>query len=101
MLRQGDVLLVPVQNIPAAATPVQRDQGRIVLAYGEATGHAHAISEPGVEILEYERTHYLRVPKEGACLVHEEHGPIALAPGDYEVRIQREYTPEAIRTVVD
>ena len=44
MVRQGDVLLVPVDAIPEAAKPVARDHGRVVLAYGEATGHAHAIS---------------------------------------------------------
>ena len=34
-------------------------------------------------------------------LTHQEHAPIALAPGAYRVTRQREYTPEAIRTVAD
>ncbi|MFD0592628.1 hypothetical protein ACFQZ4_08715 [Catellatospora coxensis] len=34
-------------------------------------------------------------------LVHEEHGPIALAAGAYRVVRQREYFPGAIRPVAD
>ena len=34
-------------------------------------------------------------------LVHEQHAAIVLGPGVYEVVRQREYTPEAIRRVVD
>lgn len=51
MLRQGDVLLVEVtEEIPAEAKKVERDHGRVVLAYGEATGHAHAIPHPGATL---------------------------------------------------
>ena len=42
----------------------------------------------------------LRLP-EGVEVVHEEHGTVILAPGDYRVTIQREYSPEAIRNVID
>ena len=41
--RQGDVGLIPVASLPDGAKKVPRDKGRIVLAYGEVTGHAHAI----------------------------------------------------------
>jgi hypothetical protein len=34
-------------------------------------------------------------------VIHEEHQPITLEPGIYRVWQQREYTPEAIRRVVD
>jgi hypothetical protein len=34
-------------------------------------------------------------------VVHEEHGPITLDPGMWRVVRQREYHPEAIRTVMD
>jgi hypothetical protein len=37
----------------------------------------------------------------GATIVHEEHGPITLPPGDYQITIQREYEPESIRNVQD
>ena len=41
--RQGDVLIRQVNEIPSQAK-VKKNVGRIVLAYGEVTGHAHAIS---------------------------------------------------------
>jgi hypothetical protein len=33
-------------------TPVARDKGRVILAYGEQTGHAHALVDPNVELFE-------------------------------------------------
>lgn len=44
-IRQGDVLLTPVQSLPAGCVEVPNDRNRIVLAYGEVTGHAHAIAD--------------------------------------------------------
>ena len=35
------------------------------------------------------------------ALDHEEHGEHYCPPGEYRVRIQREYTPDAVRQVVD
>lgn len=99
-LRQGDVALIPVNEIPKAAKIGKRDGGRIVLAYGEVTGHAHAILDKAVKVYEHEGTRYIRVPR-AAKLQHEEHGAIALAPGDYEVRLQREYVEKEIRRVAD
>jgi hypothetical protein len=102
--RQGDVLLVAVRAIPDDARLVPRDQGRIVLALGEATGHAHAIADPQATLLEtdlHERfVHVLR--EGGALLCHEEHDPILLPQGAYQVRRQREYAPGAVwRMVAD
>jgi hypothetical protein len=48
--RQGDVFLQPVSTIPANATAAARDKGRVVLAYGEVTGHAHAILDREADI---------------------------------------------------
>lgn len=46
-IRQGDVLLVYVDQIPANATENANDAlGRAVLAYGEVSGHAHLIEAP-------------------------------------------------------
>jgi hypothetical protein len=100
--RQGDVLLVRRTRLPRGTKPVPRDRGRIVLAYGEVTGHAHAIDEEFAELVEVEKQRFLRVPgKEVATLVHEEHAAIEVPPGIYEVRQQREYSPEEIRNVAD
>lgn len=101
MVRQGDVLLLPVGAIPGTAKKGERDKGRIVLAYGEISGHAHAITEEAVQLLEHEGARYLRVPEKGASLKHEEHREIALAPGEYRIVTQKEYTPKAIVNVLD
>lgn len=53
MYRQGDVLIVALDEseVPAPfldATGELRDgRGRLVLALGEVTGHAHAVQGPG------------------------------------------------------
>lgn len=106
MFRQGDVLLRRVSEIPTDAVVAdKKDQfgnDRIVLAYGEVTGHAHAIHDlDSVDVfVKGDGTMYLEVKSE-ASLQHEEHATIALPPGNYERVIQREYSPEEIRNVAD
>jgi hypothetical protein len=95
MVRQGDVFVVAAESIPTAATEVPRDNGRIVLAYGEVTGHAHAIADSGAVLLASPDTEdrFLRImDASGVELRHEEHATITLEPGEYVVRRQREYT---------
>jgi hypothetical protein len=101
MYRQGDVLLVPATGVPAGAEKVARDNGRLVLALGEATGHAHAVETLGAELFSSTADRYLKVPSTGASLVHEEHGTIKLPEGTYKVVLQREYTPQQNLRVCD
>lgn len=121
--RQGDVFLVP-SEIPSDVRPGKLDNNRIVLAYGEVTGHAHAIEMVDAVSIhekdcsgEWDGCHlhqsndprattahvhrFLRVDGEPVELKHEEHDAHVIAPGDYEARIQREYSPEEIRNVAD
>lgn len=95
MLRQGDILLVPVKDLPAGLKEVPRQNGRIVLAEGEVTRHFHAIEAPEAtfhaESLEEIEGRFLTVEAEVA-LEHPEHDTVVLAPGNYEVRRQREYS---------
>lgn len=106
MYRQGDVLVRKVDKIPEAAK-LEPKAARVVLAYGEVTGHAHAIAQALARAYTMEQAgiaarRFLEVVgKRGAQLRHEEHAPIALPPGLYEITIQREYSPEAIRNVAD
>lgn len=46
MYRQGDVLIIalPMPHLATKMAPAPLEDGRVVLAHGEATGHAHAIS---------------------------------------------------------
>ncbi|CAL9352567.1 hypothetical protein [Streptomyces sp. enrichment culture] len=108
MYRQGDVLLVPVaeEAVPAhvAGAPRERrdGRGRLVLALGEVTGHAHAVVGPGELVREPGPSGpmLLRLPR-GGRVVHEEHAPIALPAGWYRVVRQREYVPGSVRIVAD
>lgn len=99
-LRQGDVFVQAISSVPLGAAR-KEVTGRLVLAFGEQTGHAHAILEiQDVEAYEKDGVTYLRV-KEPVTLRHEEHTELTIPRGDYRVAIQREYTPEAIRNVQD
>ena len=95
--RQGDVAIRKIERLPIAAqTPIDRDGGRIVLAYGEVTGHAHAILEPDTDVrfmgtAELAQRFLEVLAEVGVRLVHEEHDTIDLPAGTYEVIRQREY----------
>lgn len=118
MYRQGDVLLERIEEIPAGALKQAKCE-RIILAHGEMTGHHHSIlgrdadwwrAEPapenaapaaGQSVVGTLVADQFVTVKRATDLVHQEHGPVALAPGNYRVRRQREYQPEAIRNVAD
>ncbi len=104
MYRQGDVLIVPMTgDVPEWADEQPREDGRVVLAHGEATGHAHAILEPGVRFFRDDGAGagLLSVPGGGARVVHEEHAPIQLPPGLFRVIRQREFDAGMARRVAD
>lgn len=108
MYRQGDVLIVPVAqdavppHVEQAAREPRDARGRLVLALGEVTGHAHAVVGPGELVREPGPfgPMLLRLP-EGGRVVHEEHAPIILPKGWYRVVRQREYVPGSVRIVAD
>jgi hypothetical protein len=99
--RQGDVFITRINSIPETATVVPRDNNKVILAYGDVTGHCHAIDATGVSLLRHEGVSYLEIAEALAELHHDEHATIQLPAGKYAVRIQREYTPETIRSVAD
>lgn len=113
LARQGDVLIERIDKLPIGLRQAKRDEsGRIVLAYGETSGHAHAIRDKGVIGLRMagsEDVDYIEVGGSGATLSHEylsgamaDHHPVELAPGTYKVTRQVEYQPKALpRRVVD
>jgi hypothetical protein len=121
--RQGDVLIVMVDSLPKGAVAKPRDNGRVVLAYGEVTGHCHAITErkcvhydaPDAvsaaeallasvgmkrQLTAENAPTFLELAVE-APLQHEEHGTIKLPVGTAVVIRQREYSPTELRSVVD
>lgn len=126
-IRQGDVALVRVKKLPAGCTEVPNDRGRIVLAYGEVTGHAHAIADhlahgsramshaaadevAAAAIARAKAKARLLVAPDGqrflevsetVHLKHEEHSTHAIPPGIYQLPVQVEYTPAELRRVED
>jgi hypothetical protein len=101
MYRQGDVLFKQVKEIPEGGRA--RKSGHIL--EGEATGHIHRVAEAQLaeaEVLDCGAGLFMQVTGEGGVsIVHEEHNPIVLPPGNYEIVRQREYSPEEIRNVND
>lgn len=95
MYRQGDVLFTSIDQLPEGLTP---RPGKIIVE-GEATGHAHWLRE-GRVLQDVQGSLYLEVLV-ATQVVHQEHHPISLKPGYYQITRQREYMPGAIRTVVD
>lgn len=96
-IRQGDIYLRPVDETPEDL----EDRGTPVVAEGEATGHAHRLTE-GTTLIEPSDEEdasvedldlYVEVPDYGAELVHDEHDAIELEGGTYEVIHQREHDP--------
>ena len=96
-LQQGDVLIKKVSEING------KKLNHLILAEGEVTGHKHVIMEGDAELFELEGTLFLRVVSETATLTHEEHKPVILPSGDYEIGIVREYDhfSEEAKNVID
>ena len=102
--RQGDVLLTVVDAEPSG-NEVGRESGKVVLAHGEATGHAHAIAAMDVALFMDEKTLARHLDTRGSTqpiLDHEEHEAFQLPAGKtIEVVRQRTYTPQGLRNVAD
>jgi hypothetical protein len=96
--QQGDVTIKPIDKIPAHAMAT----GTRVLAEGEATGHKHLAEAEDVKLYLHEGSLYMSAPQ-GTTVVHEEHGPLIIPPGEYQIGIVREYDhfAEEARYVAD
>jgi hypothetical protein len=117
IIRQGDVLLIPIDALPKNATLKAREKAFVVLAYGEVTGHAHVIDDRRAtfpaELYDTDRGPALRVGP-GSALVHtdrfdtvrdtlqttQEHGTV-LVERTYRVVNQRQHTPWGEQRVQD
>ncbi len=103
---QGDVMFRRVASIPEGAE-AQKRVGPIVVAHSE-TGHHHTI--PDECVTHYARTDsplvsWLKIDGDHADVVHQRtfdtHETLRLGGGAWEVRRQREHTPEGWRRVDD
>jgi hypothetical protein len=101
--QQGDVLLKQRKRFPANAKKLKPKARGWVVAEGEATGHAHVLDVPDVEMREDANGIIWVKVNAPSEIRHEEHDAQVIAPGVYEVGIVREVDPftEEIREVMD
>lgn len=107
---QGDVLFRRVDTIPKGAKE-QKRAGALIVAHSE-TGHHHSIEQPDVALLTTADPFvcFLRLDTPFADVVHhrphDTHETLRLlgkkkGSAYFEVRRQREHTPEGWRMIVD
>ena len=96
MKRQGDILFVPVTQIPFGLK-IKED---CVIAEGEKNGHKHVLGG-GILLNDSKIGMFIKVEKEEAFVTHNEHAPIILLKGFYQVKRQREYEPGGWRHISD
>ena len=96
MLRQGDILLIPIKELPPVLKEAEAEAGRLILARGEATGHHHSVAlSDRVAMFREDGSGsglFLSVTDAPTALEHQEHRALTIAPGAYEVRRQREWS---------
>lgn len=105
---QGDVILIPVDKTPSGEFITQNTENGVYIVTHSETGHHHVIeASSSVELFKDtmdEFRSYL-VINEVVDLEHlrnhDTHETISLEPGIWEVRRQREYSPEGWRRATD
>lgn len=98
--QQGDVLLRRLESIPSVEG-AKITRKHLVLAHGES-GHSHVIEDDEAELIEIGERMLLKLTKT-TTVFHEEHKPIKLAPGVWEIGRVKEYDyfKHMVRQVVD
>ena len=108
---QGDLYIRRIEALPANAKPITPENGAYIVAHSE-TGHHHIIKQsdnvriystgdPMVSYLEViEATDAAETLLEH-LRSFDTHETIAIPAGVFEIRRQREYTPEGWRRVAD
>lgn len=94
--QQGDVILIKRDGVEGDKIKSK------VIQEGEHTGHAHRITSGNGTLFQQGETKFLRVVN-SATVTHEEHLPVTIEEGDYEVRIVRQKDPfsKLVSKVVD
>jgi hypothetical protein len=97
-IQQGDVLIFGGAVIPKSAKRL----GARTLREGEHTGHAHVAVADDVALFIQDGVLYMSAPS-GTEIVHEEHNPVSVPPGNYRIGVVREfdYLANMSREVLD
>lgn len=104
---QGDFLIIKIDELPKDITPVRSEGDKFTIAHSE-TGHNHVMDATNVKAFELKKPDiyqmFLQID-EPTPIEHlrsfDTHEPILVPPGNYEIRRQREYTPEGFRRAQD
>lgn len=86
--QQGDVLGRKLDKLPDGEQQIIARK-RLVVAHGES-GHSHVIEDNEAELIQIGERMLLKLTKQ-ATLKHEEHGPLTLPPGIWEIGRVKEY----------
>lgn len=111
MVRQGDVLLIPIDVHLKDLDAAPKDARGLVLAEGETSGHFHAIFGAKARLMRFrDNTKRVVAVVDGGGEVRvigggsggvDRHTPIKLPSGRYEIRIQRSFSAGYSRQVQD
>ena|SRR3990167_1870773 len=96
--QQGDVCCERIETIPTGAKKLKTN----IVRHGES-GNKHVL-EGDAMLFELDGKLYFAVGSDGASLVHEEHGVITYAPGNYVVTpgtFEYDYETEEAKQVQD
>jgi len=107
-MAQGDLLIIPVQKVPANVKPATPEGDHYIVGHSE-TGHNHVIEKARAEVFEAADDAFcawIKTLDKPADIEHQRgfdtHETIRLEPNRvYEIRRQREYTPEGWRRAAD
>jgi hypothetical protein len=91
--RQGDILFKKIEKFPNKL----KEKPDKVVAEGEATGHAHVLVNGALFELLTSENLYIK-SEQNTRIIHEEHLPIKLESGNYQVIRQREYLGPGLKT---
>lgn len=113
MAAQGDFIIRRISELPKNLEIIPPENGKIVVAHSE-TGHNHvAVLERPESVRAYKETGTKDVDLYKMFLLvtdptpikhlrsHDTHETLLVPPGSYEIRRQREYTPEGFRRAQD
>lgn len=101
---QGDLMVKRVAELPADTTVVAPVDGQYIVAHSE-TGHHHVIRADGCAMHEANPLLCYLVLDRDMSITHKRswdtHEPLEIGGGIWEVRRQREWTPEGERRAAD
>lgn len=110
---QGDLLITRIAKLPAGLVEQKAEKGQLIVAHSE-TGHHHCVDAKRAKFYTDPKdamVAYLKVDglidemEKHADLVHQRsfdtHKTLRAEEGTYEIRRQREHTPEGWRRVED